>query len=168
VHFNVSPRELRHTDFAERMMALIAGHGQGMDGLTIEITETVAMRERARTEPMLRQLVDAGAQVAIDDFGSGYSSLTRLRSLPIGVLKLDASFLTDVGQQPEAAAVVTAVLALASALGMAAVAEGVETEAQRTFLVARGCPLAQGFLLGRPLPAGELAELIAGSARRAA
>jgi EAL domain-containing protein (putative c-di-GMP-specific phosphodiesterase class I) len=149
-------------------MARIAGHGQGLDGLTIEITETVAMRERARTEPMLRQLVQAGARIALDDFGSGYSSLTRLRSLPIAVLKLDGSFLTDVADHAEAAAVVTAVLELASALGMAAVAEGVETEAQRSFLVARGCSLAQGFLLGRPAPAGELAELIAGQGRRAA
>ena len=138
-----------------------------LDGLTIEITETVAMRESARTEPMLRQLVDAGAQVAIDDFGSGYSSLTRLRSLPVAVLKLDGSFLTDVAESAEAAAVVTAVLELAAALGMVAVAEGVETEAQRTFLVARGCPLAQGFLLGRTAPAADLAELIAAASRRA-
>jgi diguanylate cyclase (GGDEF)-like protein/PAS domain S-box-containing protein len=168
VHVNVSPRELRHNDFAERMLERLAGHGQGLDGLTIEITETVAMRESARTEPMLRRLVDAGAQVAIDDFGSGYSSLTRLRSLPVAVLKLDGSFLTDVAESAEAAAVVTAVLELAAALGMAAVAEGVETEAQRAFLVARGCPLAQGFLLGRPAPAADLTEVIAAASRRAA
>jgi diguanylate cyclase (GGDEF)-like protein len=168
VHLNVSARELRHSDFADRMLARVAAHGQGLDGLTIEITETVAMRERARTEPMLRQLVQAGAQIAIDDFGSGYSSLTRLRSLPIEVLKLDGTFLTDVPQSAEAAAVVTAVVELAAALGMTAVAEGVETEEQRAFLVERGCPLAQGFLLGHPAPAGDLAELVAGAGRRAA
>jgi diguanylate cyclase (GGDEF)-like protein/PAS domain S-box-containing protein len=168
VHLNVSPRELRHSDFADRLLARVAGHDQGLDGLTIEITETVAMRERVRTEPMLRQLVEAGAQIAIDDFGSGYSSLTRLRSLPVEVLKLDGAFLTDVPGNAEAAAVVTAVIELASALGMAAVAEGVETEGQRAFLVARGCSLAQGFLLGRPAPAADLAELVAGPGRRAA
>jgi diguanylate cyclase (GGDEF)-like protein/PAS domain S-box-containing protein len=163
VHLNVSPRELRYSYFADRMLDRIAGHGQGLDGLTIEITETVAMRERARTEPMLRQLVEAGAQVAIDDFGSGYSSLTRLRELPVSVLKLDRAFLADVPDRREAAAVVTAVIELAAALDMAAVAEGVETEAQRAFLVARGCPLAQGYLLGRPAPAADLAALVMGT-----
>jgi diguanylate cyclase (GGDEF)-like protein/PAS domain S-box-containing protein len=166
VHLNVSPRELRQSDYAEKMLAIVAGHGQGLDGLTIEITETVAMRERARTEPVLRRLVDAGAQVAIDDFGSGYSSLTRLRSLPVQVLKLDRTFLAEVPERPEAAAVVNAVLELAAALGMLAVAEGVETEAQRSFLVERGCPLAQGFLLGRPVPAAALTERLV--SRRAA
>ena len=168
VHLNVSPRELRYSYFADRMLERIAGHGQGLDGLTIEITETVAMRERARTEPMLRQLVEAGAQVAIDDFGSGYSSLTRLRELPVSVLKLDRTFLIDVPERREATAVVTAVIELAAALDMAAVAEGVETEAQRAFLVDRGCPLAQGYLLGRPAPAADLAVLIAGSGWRVA
>jgi EAL domain-containing protein (putative c-di-GMP-specific phosphodiesterase class I) len=168
VHLNVSPRELRYSYFADRMLERIAGHGQGLDGLTIEITETVAMREPARTEPMLRQLVEAGAQVAIDDFGSGYSSLTRLRELPVSVLKLDRTFLIDVPERREATAVVTAVIELAAALDMAAVAEGVETEAQRAFLVDRGCPLAQGYLLGRPAPASDLAVLIAGSGWRVA
>jgi EAL domain-containing protein (putative c-di-GMP-specific phosphodiesterase class I) len=117
---------------------------------------------------MLRQLVEAGAQIAIDDFGAGYSSLTRLRELPVGVLKLDRTFLVDVPDRREATAVVTAVIELAAALDMAAVAEGVETEAQRAFLVDRGCPLAQGYLLGRPAPADELALLIAGPGWRAA
>lgn len=168
LHLNVSPRELRRSDYAERMLARVAGHGQGLDGLTIEITESVAMRERARSEPILRRLVDGGAQVAIDDFGSGYSSLTRLRSLPIQVLKLDRAFLTDVPECAEATAVVNAVLELAAALGMTAVVEGVETEAQRSFLVGRNCPLAQGFLLGRPAPADALSELVLGAGRRAA
>jgi diguanylate cyclase (GGDEF)-like protein len=168
VHLNVSPRELRYSYFADRMLERIAAHGQGLDGLTIEITETVAMRERARTEPMLRQLVEAGARVAIDDFGSGYSSLTRLRELPVSVLKLDRTFLVDVPERREATAVVTAVIELAAALDMAAVAEGVETEAQRAFLVDRGCPLAQGFLLGRPAPAADLAALIASPGWRVA
>ena len=168
VHLNVSPRELRYGYFADRMLARIAGHGQGLDGLTIEITETVAMRERERTEPMLRQLVGAGARIAIDDFGAGYSSLTRLRELPVSVLKLDRTFLVDVPERREATAVVTAVIELAAALDMAAVAEGVETQAQRDFLVARGCPLAQGYLLGRPAPAAEVAALLAVTGARAA
>jgi EAL domain-containing protein (putative c-di-GMP-specific phosphodiesterase class I) len=126
------------------------------------------MRERARSEPMLQRLAEAGARIAIDDFGSGYSSLTRLRDLPIQVLKLDRRFLVDVPERREATAVVTAVIELAAALDMAAVAEGVETEAQRAFLVARGCPLAQGYLLGRPMPAAELGALVARAGERAA
>ncbi len=168
VHLNVSPRELRQGDFAERLLGQLTELAQGLEGLTIEITETVAMRERARTEPLLRQLVAAGAQVAIDDFGSGYSSLTRLRELPVQVLKLDRTLLRDVPARGEAAAVVVAVLDLAAALDMTAVAEGVETEEQRAFLVARGCPLAQGYLLGRPIAAAELGELLAGPEARAA
>ena len=114
------------------------------------------MREHARSAPILRTLAEAGMRVAIDDFGSGYSSLTRLRELPVHSLKLDRAFLQGVPAQPESAAMVTAILELAAALGMAAIAEGVETEGQRAFLVARGCPLAQGFHLGRPVPAAEL------------
>jgi diguanylate cyclase (GGDEF)-like protein/PAS domain S-box-containing protein len=168
VHLNVSPRELRQGDYADRLLARVADHDQGLDGVTIEITETVAMRERARSEPMLQRLAEAGARIAIDDFGSGYSSLTRLRDLPIHVLKLDRRFLVDVPERREATAVVTAVIELAAALDMAAVAEGVETEAQRAFLVARGCPLAQGYLLGRPMPAAELGALVARAGERAA
>jgi diguanylate cyclase (GGDEF)-like protein/PAS domain S-box-containing protein len=167
VHLNVSPRELRQRDFSERLLARIASHGLRADNMTIEITETAVMRERARTEPLLRSLVDAGAQVAIDDFGSGYSSLTRLRELPVHVLKLDRAFLVDL-PRPDAAAVVNAVLELAAALGMTAVVEGVETEAQRAFVAARGGALAQGYLLGRPVPAADLAERLAGAPLRAA
>jgi EAL domain-containing protein (putative c-di-GMP-specific phosphodiesterase class I) len=168
VHLNVSPRELRQGDFAERLLAQLTELGQGLEGLTIEITETVAMRDRGRSEPLLRRLVAAGGQVAIDDFGSGYSSLTRLRELPVQVLKLDRTLLRDVPSRREAAAVVVAVLDLAAALDMTAVAEGVETEEQRAFLVARGCPLAQGYLLGRPVAAADLGELLAGPEARAA
>jgi len=89
---------------------------------------------------------------ALDDFGSGYSSLSRLLEMPVETLKIDRAFLREVPENREAAAIVTAILRLSKALGRSAVAEGVETEAQRSFLVAEGCRLAQGFLLGRPLP----------------
>ncbi len=160
LHFNVSPRELRRSDFAERVLEQVAAHGLEPGHLAVELTETTIMRERARSEPILRRLAEAGMRIAIDDFGSGYSSLTRLRDLPVHALKLDRAFLRGVPERPESAAIVTAVLELASALGMAAIAEGVETEAHRAFLVARGCPLAQGFHLARPAPADDLAGLL--------
>jgi EAL domain-containing protein (putative c-di-GMP-specific phosphodiesterase class I) len=122
------------------------------------------MGDHGVTEPVLRDLAAAGFRVAIDDFGAGYSSLARLRDLPVQMLKIDRSFLRDVPTRPEATAVVTAILELAGALGMDTVAEGVETAAQREFLVARGCTLAQGYLLGRPAPARDLEPLL----RRAA
>jgi EAL domain-containing protein (putative c-di-GMP-specific phosphodiesterase class I) len=116
------------------------------------------------TEPVLRDIAAAGFKLAIDDFGAGYSSLSRLRDLPVQLLKIDRSFLRDVPERSEATAVVTAILELAQALGMETVAEGVETIEQRDFLIERGCPLAQGFLLGRPAAARDLEPLL----RRAA
>jgi diguanylate cyclase (GGDEF)-like protein/PAS domain S-box-containing protein len=160
VTLNVSARELRRGDLAERLLERQERHGLDPSRLIVEITETAAMRDHARTEPLLARLVEGGMRVAVDDFGAGYSSLSRLRALPVHMLKLDRSFLADVPERPEAAAMVAAVLELAAALGMDAVVEGVETDAQREFLVARGCPLAQGYLLGRPVPAHELGGVL--------
>ena len=157
VHVNVSPRELRRGDYAERLLSHLEAHALPASGLTVELTETAVMRERARSEPLLRALDAAGVRVAIDDFGAGYSSLTRLRELPVQTLKLDRAFMANVPRSRAAAAVVTAVLELAAAVDMRAVAEGVETDDQRAFLVERGCRLAQGFRLGRPVAAELLA-----------
>ena len=105
-------------------------------------------------------------RLSIDDFGAGYSSLARLRELPFHELKIDRSFMRGVPRSPQAAAIVTAIVQLAEAIGMDSVAEGVESEAQRRFLVERGCTLAQGFHLARPLPASEVTELPARRPRR--
>jgi diguanylate cyclase (GGDEF)-like protein/PAS domain S-box-containing protein len=158
VTVNVSPRQLRRPDFAQRLRAHVERIAPR--SLTVEITESAAMADPARTEPALDELHAAGVEIAIDDFGAGYSSLTRLRALPVQVLKIDRTFLRGVPEDPEATAIVTAMIELAGALGMEAVAEGVETEAQRAFLIERGCPLAQGFLLGRPAPAREIEALL--------
>jgi diguanylate cyclase (GGDEF)-like protein/PAS domain S-box-containing protein len=168
VTFNVSPRELRRTVFAEHLRARVAAHGLDPSGVTVEVTESAAMGDFGVAEPVLRDLAAAGFTVAIDDFGRGYSSLTRLRNLPVQLLKIDRSFLRDVPDRPEATAVVTAILELAGALGMETVAEGVETVAQRDFLIERGCGQAQGFLLGRPAPARDLEPLLKRSVGREA
>jgi diguanylate cyclase (GGDEF)-like protein/PAS domain S-box-containing protein len=164
VTFNVSPRELRRTVFAEHLRARLSAYGLDPARLTVEVTESAAMGDFGVTEPVLRDLAAAGFTVAIDDFGSGYSSLSRLRNLPVQLLKIDRSFLREVPERPEATAVVTAILELAGALGMETVAEGVENPAQRDFLIERGATYAQGFLLGRPAPARDLEPLL----RRAA
>ncbi len=168
VTFNVAPRELRRPSFAEHARGRLDAHGLDPGRVTIEVTECAAMSDHGTTEPVLRELVEAGFQVAIDDFGAGYSSLRRLRDLPVGLLKIDRSFLTGVPERPEATAVLTAMLELAGALGMQTVAVGVETEGQRAFLIERVCTLAQGFLLGRPVPARELQALLRRSPTRAA
>lgn len=155
VTLNVSPRQLRRPDFGERLLRAVGEEGIA-ELLTVEITESAAMSDPKRTDPVLRDLAGSGVEIAVDDFGAGYSSLTRLRTMPVQVLKIDRTFLQGVPDDPEATAIVTAIIELAAALGMEAVAEGVESEAQRRFLVQRGCPLAQGFLLGRPVPAREL------------
>jgi diguanylate cyclase (GGDEF)-like protein/PAS domain S-box-containing protein len=162
---NVSPRQLRRPDFGQRLLALVAQHGVA-ERLTVEITESAAMADPLRTDPVLTELASSGIEIAVDDFGAGYSSLSRLRTMPVQVLKIDKTFLEAVPDDPEATAIVTAIIELAAALGMEAVAEGVENEHQRRFLVERGCPLAQGYLLGRPVPAEEIEPLLerAGSA----
>ena len=130
-------------------------------GITVELTESAMLQDHADAEPILRELHDLGLQLALDDFGSGYSSLSRLREMPMETLKIDRAFLREVPESHEASAIVTAILRLARALGRVAVAEGVETEAQLRFLEEQQCPLVQGFLLARPMPVAELEALMA-------
>jgi diguanylate cyclase (GGDEF)-like protein/PAS domain S-box-containing protein len=160
VTVNVSPRQLRRPDFGQRLLGLVTPDDVA-SRLTVEITESAAMADPLRTDPVLTELVAAGIEVAVDDFGAGYSSLSRLRTMPVQVLKIDKTFLQAVPHDAQATAIVTAIIELARALGMEAVAEGVENEEQRAFLVERGCPLAQGYLLGRPVPAVEIEPLLA-------
>ena len=152
ISFNVSPSQLRRGDFLARVRERLSASGVDPSRLTVELTESSTLEDPALAESVVRELDALGLRIALDDFGTGYSSLSRLRELPVSTLKIDRSFLRDVPERPEAAAVVTAILQLARALGRIAVAEGVETEAQREFLAAEGCPLAQGFLLGVPAP----------------
>jgi diguanylate cyclase (GGDEF)-like protein/PAS domain S-box-containing protein len=158
VSFNVSPRELHRPDFAAELAERLRGAGIDPRRLTMELTESATLREPERIGPLLRELHATGLQIAIDDFGAGWSSLSRLRQLPVQMLKIDRSFLRDIPDDPEAGAIVRAVIALADALGMTTVAEGVEVRLQQHFLAAQGCPLAQGLLFGDALPAAAMTE----------
>jgi diguanylate cyclase (GGDEF)-like protein/PAS domain S-box-containing protein len=160
VGFNVAPRELRREDFASSLIETAERHGTDVRKLVVEITERAAMREPERTDIVLRELKRAGVRVAIDDFGADHSSLARLRDLHVDVLKIDRSFLAGVPEQRDAAAIVTAILSLASALGMEAVAEGVETAEQLDFLDAKACRRVQGYHIARPMPAAEVTEFL--------
>jgi diguanylate cyclase (GGDEF)-like protein len=160
ISFNVSPRQLRRLDFVDRVAAHLARTGANPAKLTAELTESTTMEDPAESEAILRGLHALGLQLALDDFGSGYSSLSRLREMPVATLKIDRAFMREVPENDEASAIVTSILRLSDALGRVAVAEGVETEAQRRFLADEGCPLAQGFLLARPLPPEGVEELL--------
>ncbi|MET0817008.1 MAG: EAL domain-containing protein [Solirubrobacteraceae bacterium] len=160
ISVNVSPRQLRRLDFIPRVREHLARTGADPARITVELTETAMHADAGDPEPVLRALHDLGLQLALDDFGSGYSSLSRLREMPMDTLKIDRAFLRQVPENREAAAIITAILALARALGRATVAEGVETEAQRAFLIEQQCPLLQGFLLARPMPVDEVEALM--------
>ena len=158
VSFNVSPRELHRPDFAAGLRTRLEASGVDAAHLTMELTESATLREPERIGPLLRELRALGLQIAIDDFGAGYSSLSRLRSMPVQMLKIDRSFLRDIPQDPESGAIVRAIIALGDALGVTTVAEGVEMPVQQHFLAAQGCPLSQGRLFGDALPAADMTE----------
>jgi diguanylate cyclase (GGDEF)-like protein/PAS domain S-box-containing protein len=158
VSFNVSPRELLRPDFASELGERLRVAGVDPTLLTMELTETATLREPELIGPLLRELRALGLQLAIDDFGAGWSSLSRLRLLPVQILKIDRSFLRAIPDDPEAGAIVRAVIALSDALGMTTVAEGVEQPVQQHFLAAQGCPLSQGRLFGDARPAAEMTE----------
>jgi diguanylate cyclase (GGDEF)-like protein/PAS domain S-box-containing protein len=145
---NVSPRQFREPAFADDLVALTRASGVPPSLLTLEITEGVLLDEGAAQR--LAQLAGLGFRFSIDDFGTGYSSLMYLKKLPVHELKIDRAFVRDLTTDPEDAAIVQAMLAIARKFKLQVVAEGVETEEQAAFLRANDCHLLQGYLLGRP------------------
>ncbi|MEZ5627420.1 MAG: EAL domain-containing protein [Rhodocyclaceae bacterium] len=157
---NVSAQQFRHPDFVGSVRNALARHGVAGRHLTIELTESLLMREPEAVAAMLEELRALGVRLSIDDFGTGYSSLAYLSALPIDELKIDRSFLTQVDTRTQSAAIVRAILALAHSLEMTVVAEGVETAGQLDFLKAHQCNAFQGFLFSRPVPAQDFANLL--------
>jgi diguanylate cyclase (GGDEF)-like protein/PAS domain S-box-containing protein len=168
LNFNLSPRQLRRADLVSSIAARIASHGLDAGQFCAELTETALLSDARRQRSLLTELKEAGLAIAIDDFGAGHSSLGRLRDLPVQVLKVDRSFLRRVPGDAGSASIVAAILDLGRALGMTTVVEGVEEQDQLDFLRSHGCPLAQGFLLGRPVPADELMRALPATAAAAA
>jgi EAL domain-containing protein (putative c-di-GMP-specific phosphodiesterase class I) len=128
--------------------------------LEIEITETALIRDPNRALQTLQRLKALGVNIAMDDFGTGYSSLSNLRAFPFDKIKIDRSFIQSVHTNPQAAAIVRAVLGLGRGLGLPVIAEGVETSEELRFLGLEGCTEAQGYLFGRPAPIQEFVPLI--------
>jgi diguanylate cyclase (GGDEF)-like protein/PAS domain S-box-containing protein len=150
---NVSPRQFREPGFADELLAITRTHGVAPALLTLEITEGVLLDEGVA--PRLEQLAAEGFRFSIDDFGTGYSSLMYLKKLPVHELKIDRAFVRDLTTDPEDAAIVSAMLAIARSFRLDVVAEGVETAEQAAQLHSQGCGLMQGYLFGRPLPVAE-------------
>ncbi|MBI3649111.1 MAG: EAL domain-containing protein [Actinobacteria bacterium] len=159
ISFNLSPRQLWQPELVSKIIARLAHAGMDPSRVVVEITESAAMTDPDRTQQILLDLHDRGVRLALDDFGTGYSSLARLKHMPVDVLKIDRSFIREVDADRDAQGMVSAMIALASNLGMTALAEGIETEAERRFLALRGCELGQGYLFSRPVPAGEILAL---------
>ena len=149
ISVNVSTRQLSEAGLADKVVALLERHNLPASRLVLEVTES-ALLDRRVDGGDLRRLDALGVRIALDDFGTGYSSLTHLRDLPVKVLKLDRSFISNLGREPGATAIVRAVVELARSLGLHTVAEGVETEEQAELLQSFGCDSAQGYLFGRP------------------
>jgi diguanylate cyclase (GGDEF)-like protein/PAS domain S-box-containing protein len=153
---NVSTRELMDRSFAERVIDALADARVPSDFLELEINESQLMRRLDWILPTLTRLRDFGVHLCIDDFGSGYSSLSALQRLPVEKLKISASFIRDMSFDMNNEAIVSAIINMAKSLGMDAVAKGVETEAQANKLLSLGCQVAQGFLFSRPVAAQSL------------
>jgi diguanylate cyclase (GGDEF)-like protein/PAS domain S-box-containing protein len=160
VAVNVSPAQFRNSALPLVVVAALAESGLQARRLELEITESVLMQNSESSLLMLHQLRELGVRIALDDFGTGFSSLSYLRSFPFDRIKVDRSFVADLQHGSEAAAIVHAILSLASSLKMKTTAEGVETATQRGLLQAAGCDEMQGYLFSQPLPAEDIRELV--------
>jgi EAL domain-containing protein (putative c-di-GMP-specific phosphodiesterase class I) len=154
--FNLSPRQLWEPDIVDRIMNRLQEHQVDPASVVVEITESAAMTDLDRTQPILWELHRNGIKLAIDDFGTGYSSLARLRNLPVDLLKIDRFFVRDLPGDRDARSMVEAIIRMALGLDMQPLAEGIETEQQWRFLADNGCTLGQGYYFSRPVPAAEL------------
>ena len=153
---NVSAREFRQPEFATQVIETLRKTGANPKRLQLELTESLLLSDVQDAVRKMEQLKALGVRFSLDDFGTGYSSLSYLKRLPLDQLKIDQSFVRDLLTDPNDAAIARTVVALAQSLGLSVVAEGVETEGQRDFLLANGCKAFQGYLFGQPVPVHEL------------
>ncbi|MEE4379526.1 MAG: EAL domain-containing protein [Candidatus Competibacteraceae bacterium] len=156
---NVSSRQFRGNQLVHAVVQALQKSGLAADFLELEITETLLMTDLPETTNALQELHALGVRLSVDDFGTGYSSLSYLRRFPVDTLKIDKSFIGDVGDDPDDAALVEAIIAMGRSLNLDVAAEGVETREQLEFLRVRACDLAQGYYFGRPMPPERFAEL---------
>lgn len=160
VAVNLSPAQFMHGDVVGLVHSILIETGLAPGRLELEITEGVLIEDFDRGLALLRRLKALGVRISMDDFGSGYSSLSYLQAFPFDKIKIDRAFIINLGRNPQSAAIVRAVIDLGHGLEMSIIAEGVETIDQLTFLAREGCDGVQGYLLGKPLPIGQYAGLV--------
>jgi EAL domain-containing protein (putative c-di-GMP-specific phosphodiesterase class I) len=158
VSVNIHARHLEQPELARAVSQALDSTGLESATLELELTETGVMRDIKRSLDSLQGLKQLGVRLALDDFGTGYSSLAYLTQLPIDTLKIDRSFVDKLGESGQSRAVVRSITALAQALGLSTIAEGVETRAQLDSLRALGCDEVQGYFYARPMPAQALPD----------
>ena len=156
ISINISARQFRHAEFVTDILGTLKQTGANPKRLKLELTESLLLTDVQEATDKMRALRDVGVRFALDDFGTGYSSLSYLKSLPLDELKIDQSFVRDLLTDSKNAAIALTVLALGLRLGLDVVAEGVESEAQRDFLIRNGCEFFQGYLFGQPVAVDEL------------
>jgi EAL domain-containing protein (putative c-di-GMP-specific phosphodiesterase class I) len=161
VAVNLSAAQFKMESSPDRVVAqCLARYHVTPDQLELELTETVLMETTQKYREAFDRLRRVGVRLAVDDFGTGYSSLDYLRSFPVSRLKIDRRFVAGVTTNPDDAKIVRAIIGLAHELGIEVLAEGVETEEQRQFLISAGCKLAQGNYSGEPMPAQRVTALL--------
>ena len=157
---NLSPAQFMHGDLVGLVHSILLETGLAPGRLELEITEGVLIEDFDRGLALLRRLKALGVRISMDDFGSGYSSLSYLQAFPFDKIKIDRAFVINLGRNPQSAAIVRAVIGLGHGLEMSIVAEGVETQEQLGFLADEGCDAVQGYFIGKPLPIGQYAALV--------
>jgi diguanylate cyclase (GGDEF)-like protein/PAS domain S-box-containing protein len=160
VAINLSLKELSQASFIPRCRSVFEKHGVSPSCVELEITETTLMMDAERTLPLLDELRSMGVHLSIDDFGTGYSSLSALQQFPIGTLKIDQSFVRNAASDPDDATIVRSIIEMGRSLRLQVLAEGVETEEQRQFLLSAGCELGQGRLFGEPASSDAFLDLV--------
>lgn len=160
VSVNLSGRQFNNPDIIKSFSEIIADSGIDPTLLEMELTESMLMRNASKTVSALNSLHHLGIQIAVDDFGTGYSSLNYLRRFPISTLKIDRSFIRDVVDDADDAAIATAIIVMAQSLNLRVVAEGVETDAQKAFLQERNCHLIQGDWFSVPVDPDSITQML--------
>jgi EAL domain-containing protein (putative c-di-GMP-specific phosphodiesterase class I) len=162
VAVNCSAQQFQRADFVATVARVLRESGLPAERLDLEITEGVIVHHSEEVMARFEALDGMGVRISIDDFGTGYSSLAYLKRFAIQQLKVDQSFVRDISSDPDDAAIVSAIIAIARSLGLEVIAEGVETAEQLSFLKALGCTRAQGYYFSKPLPAEELTPFLGG------
>jgi EAL domain-containing protein (putative c-di-GMP-specific phosphodiesterase class I) len=152
---NVSGRQFRQSDFIAQVSETIKRTAVNPARLKLELTESIVLDDVADTIAKMQAIRQLGVSFSLDDFGTGYSSLAYLTQLPLNQLKIDQSFVRNIGTKETDATIIQTIIGMANNLGMEVIAEGVETQTQRDFLEANGCTLYQGYLFGKPVPLEE-------------